>query len=96
MKNLFTALSYFDSNSGLDNFQVREYLKKAFIEKRLSKKEILLELCSALNDKNFEWKTYVKNFSWFYNLDEMTEDDIRNYVIDLVCDMILSIDIYIG
>ncbi|MBK7096996.1 MAG: hypothetical protein IPH57_18745 [Saprospiraceae bacterium] len=93
MKNLFTALSYFDGNSGLDNFQVKEYLKKAFLEKRLIKKEILLELCSALNDKNFEWKSFVKHFNWFYNLDEMTEGDICNYVIDLICDQILTVEI---
>ncbi len=92
MKNLYFALNYFNGESGLDNMQIRKYLKNAFVSGKLSKRDIVKELCFVINEPDFDWADFVKDFNWFYNLDEYSNSEIKDYVIDLVCDLILTID----
>lgn len=91
MDSLLKALRYFDGESGLDNIQVQYFLKKAFQSGELNKKIIINDLSFKITDPNYDWRKFVKNLNLINNIDESSQEDIKEYVLDLVCDHILPI-----
>ena len=93
MDKLKKALRYFDGESGLDNSQVQYFLRKSFKCGDLSKKEILIDLCHALSIDNFDWKGFISEINLINDLEPLTNQDIKDYILDLVCDLIFTIDV---
>jgi hypothetical protein len=92
MDSLIKALRYFDGESGLDNMQVKYFLKKAFDSRDLIKKNIIKDLCSKIFDSNYDWRDYLKNLKLINCIEEFSQEQIKEYILDLVCDHILSIE----
>ena len=93
MDKLKRALRYFDGESGLDNSQVQYFLGKALKSGDLGKKEILIDLCHALSDDSFNWKDFISEINLINNLDTLTNQDVKDYILDMVCDLIFTIDV---
>jgi hypothetical protein len=93
MDSLYKSLRFFDGDSGLDNLQVKFFLRKAFLSGELKKKDILIDISLKLSDPDFNWRDYLNGTNFINNIQDVSQDQLKEYVLELVCDYILSIEL---